>query len=164
MDLAFQPLSRELNWELFDDDLPIPEEDLAKIGYLSIASASSLWSKLFSSDSERVSYSQLPRDHWARQFTGHGPAWDHYANDLNLSDDLVPFLLAEIPWQEQQQVLLVHSQRYALACPFSVFLRHWRAFISKNDDPVLLCLAQPEFVLFGDTGMLAIGQRPLVVW
>ena len=163
MNLAFQPLDPDLNWELFDNDLPIPAADLVTINYLTIPSAMSLWSELFSSDPSRVVHVQLPKDHWARQFTDYGPAWDHYTNDLTLHDDVMPFLLTTLPWDVEQQVVLVHSSRYVLATKFDTFLKHWRAFISKNDDPVLLCLNRPEFILFGDTGMLAVGQRPLVV-
>jgi hypothetical protein len=109
-----------------------------------------------------VVHVQLPHEHWVRQFVGYGPAWDHCANDLALHDDVVPFLFATLPWEATCQIVLMLSSRYMLVTIYRTFVKHWRAFISKNDDPVLLCLNRPEFILFGDTGMLAVGHRPLI--
>jgi len=163
MKFSFQSLDSKLNWELFDSALPISDEDLAKIKYLSVESACSLWSEVFGHDRECVMHRQLPRDHWARKFTDYGPCWDNYANDLTLSDEVVSYLRSTIDWRPDQEVLIVHSWGYALLTAFSNFLNYWRAFIRKNDDPIIFSLDRPEFVLFGDTGLLAVGRRPITV-
>jgi hypothetical protein len=108
-----------------------------------------------------VWYRQLPQTHWARRLINRGPDWYKFFDKWPRPDPIPVFLQSQLNWQGDQRVYFVRSKQYTVQTIWSVFLDYWRSFLLSDDDPFLLAVNQPAFVLMGDSGVLAIGERPI---
>jgi hypothetical protein len=134
---------------------------LRQILPLDEASCSAFWKEVVTPIPECVWYRQLPQGHWARRLSVRGPDWYHFFDRWPRPDPVAGFLQSQLNWEDDQLLYFVRSSRYVLQTRWCIFLDHWRSFLFSDDDPFLLAAKQPAFVLIGDAGVLAIGERPV---
>lgn len=167
MRLTYRPLSVEIDWELYkqrptvSDIVPPSESVLRQVLPLDDASCSAFWASVVTPDPECVWYRDLPASHWARRLVHRGPDWYNVFDRWPRPDPIAAYLQSHLSWDDNQRVFFVRSKRYVLQTLWSLFRDHWRSFLFSDDDPFLLAVDQPAFVLMGDAGALAFGERPV---
>jgi hypothetical protein len=167
MRLTYRPISPEVDWELFkqrpliSDITPPSESALSHILPLDDASCTTFWIDVVTPDPEHVWYRQLPQNHWTHQLIHRGPNWYDVFDKWPRPDPIASFLQFHLNWIGEQRVYFVRSKQYVIQTLWSVFRDNWRSFLISDDDPFLLAPNQSAFALIGDSGALAIGDRPM---
>jgi DUF2947 family protein len=160
MDLTtIRPLDENAEWAFFHPTHVIAPEDRACIGCLEDAAARSLWHELVSTHRRERHPMLLPSDHWSCRLEANGPNWQTSWERPLSSDDVAAFLRSRIAWPEDAEVFFIEMRERALRTLWSVFLRTWRNFLFSDEGPILVSLHHPEFVSFGPSGFMGIGNR-----
>lgn len=159
MQLKFRALDKDRDWTFFDEELPVTADDAAMIQPLEESSSRMLWAELISASPRERHPMLLSEDHWIRNIDSVGPPWHPIWNDADLPDTVADFLRSRITWPETTEVIFFWSRAHAVRVPWGVFLRVWKAFLFHDEGPFVVCLQRPEFVCFGPTGGVGVGQR-----
>jgi hypothetical protein len=159
MQLRFRALDKHKDWMFFDESLSISMEDRTTILPLEESSSRLLWAELVSADPRERHPMLLPRDHWIGNIVSAGSPWHAIWNDADLPDIVADFLRSRITWPETTEVFFFWSRENAVRVPWGVFLRVWKTFLFDDEGPFLVCLEHPDFVCFGPTGGVGVGQR-----
>ncbi len=155
-----RPLDPTAYWMFFHDLQPLAAANRVLIRPLTEESAAALWCELVSADPRERHTMLLPAGHWVGNRTAAGPNWQVYWNDPGRPDDVAEFLRSQIDWPDEAEVCFIEMRERAALVPWGVFLRTWRAFLFRDEDPFVVRPGRPEFVVFGPTGYCGVGRRP----
>lgn len=145
-------------WVFRHKDLPVSEEDAARIKPMTSERAAVLWSTMVSREFDHPDF--FDKTDWCGKE-------ESFSDEVNWEDawengdvSLPQAILDHLDWQANTTVYFCMARDNVIETTFDVFKRNWQNFMFLADGSLLIGKKRNTVVQFLESGIAKLGEKP----